>query len=182
MGEPSARSVGGLQLSVAVPAWAVCGTTTTAKVGRLALAMPSLTVMRMPLQVSTSPSCGVPRIRPVDESRLIHGGRLSAVTVSASPSGSEMLGWKDHWRPTVALVGGVPLMVGGLLPPPPPEAESPPKQPARPTQAKAASGQAGLKVFIFWFMAGGANPQEFDVGCRKIRALVAGDVKSNNWY
>src|SRR5690606_25313731 len=80
--------------------------------GSEALVLPSVTVMRMLLYVPTWFVPGVPSSRPVDVLNDAHPGLFVILNVSVSPSGSFADGVNAYADPTVALVGGVPVIVG----------------------------------------------------------------------
>src|SRR4029453_4816239 len=86
--------------------------TTIANAASAALATPSLTVMRTPLQVPASPAPGVPHKRPVPPSKLAHEGLFAIVKSSVSPSGSLAVGRKSYGRATRPDDGGLPLITG----------------------------------------------------------------------
>src|SRR5690606_30352595 len=78
--------------------------------GSETLVSPSLTVMTMLLNVPEL--VGVPLSRPVDELNVAQDGRFSMENPSVSPSGSDAFGVNEYGDPTVAEVGGEPLIVG----------------------------------------------------------------------
>jgi hypothetical protein len=58
---------------------------------------------------------GVPLSRPVLVLNVAHAGLLRMENVSVLPSGSLAVGWNEYAVPTVAVVTGVPEMVGDLF-------------------------------------------------------------------
>src|ERR1700754_4379137 len=58
---------------------------------------------------------GVPQIWPVPYEKPIHEGRLRMVKLSRAPFASRLLGLKEYFCPTVAVLGGVPEMTGAEL-------------------------------------------------------------------
>ena len=81
-----------------------------------ALALPSLTVMRMPEYTTFAKEvAGVPVNAPVEVLKLAQDGLFSIENVSASPSASAAVGVKLYGWPTTTELGGVPLIVGTRL-------------------------------------------------------------------
>src|SRR6185436_17564865 len=89
--------------------------TSIANAGRDAVVTPSLTLIRMSTYSPTLLGPGMPERRPVDELKAAHGGRLTIVAVSVSPSLSEILGWNEYFWPVIAESGGTPDIVGAVL-------------------------------------------------------------------
>jgi hypothetical protein len=58
---------------------------------------------------------GVPASLPVEVLNVAHDGLLRIENVSGLPSGSLAVGWKEYAVPTLAVLGGVPVMVGDLF-------------------------------------------------------------------
>src|SRR5690349_556776 len=83
------------------------------KAGRYVVRRPSLTPMMMLLNVPAA--VGVPLKRPVEVLNVAQLGRFWMVKPSALPSASAAVGRKLYATPTVAVVVGVPLMVGARL-------------------------------------------------------------------
>src|SRR5262245_33406420 len=81
--------------------------------GSCAVAWPSLTPMTMLLFVPTSLAVGMPCNCPVVVLNVAHAGLFVIENVSASPSRSVAVGVNAYCTPTDALVGAVPLIVGG---------------------------------------------------------------------
>jgi hypothetical protein len=118
---PSVLRVGGVQLSVAAPVVPlVAEETTMPNAGSDAVEVPSVTRIVMELKVPVA--VGVPARRPVAVSKVAQDGRFTMLNVSRSPFGSRAVGVKLYAVPTLAVVGGVPLIVGAVELPPPPEA------------------------------------------------------------
>ena len=82
-------------------------------VGRDAFVTPSVAVMMM--LEKTPAAVGVPESLPVDVLKIAHAGLFRTLKVSALPSGSRAVGWKEYATPTVAVVGGEPVIVGDAL-------------------------------------------------------------------
>src|SRR5262245_30173685 len=78
-----------------------------------ALAVPSLTLITMPVVVPTLAWPGVPVSRPVAVSNEAHAGRFVMLNVSVLPSGSEAVGWNEYATPCITDVVGEPEIVGG---------------------------------------------------------------------
>jgi hypothetical protein len=76
---------------------------------------PSLTLILISAKVPTLPAAGVPWSRPVVEVKVAHVGLLTMVNVSVPPLASLAVGVKVYCVPTVAVVGGVPEIVGGVF-------------------------------------------------------------------
>ena len=75
--------------------------------------VPSLTVIVMPANVPTFAVVGVPVKAPVLALNVAQLGALLIENVSAPPEPVFAVGRNEYASPTVALVAGVPLMVGG---------------------------------------------------------------------
>ena len=110
---PSVFCVGACQLIVALPVAGAVLVVVIENAGSEAVAAPSLTRMTMPL--ATPAAVGVPDRRPVAVLNVAQLGRLSIVQASVSPFASLALGWKEYCVPTVAVVDGVPLIVGAVF-------------------------------------------------------------------
>ena len=80
---------------------------------RVAVAVPSETVIWMPLWVPTCWSPGVPLMRPFDELKVAHTGNPETENDKALPSGSLAVGVKLYCEFALTDVGGVPEIVGG---------------------------------------------------------------------
>src|SRR6185503_15238233 len=78
--------------------------------GSDALAAPSLTLIAMLAKLPAA--LGVPASRPVVVLNVAQLGRFAIAKVSVPPSGSLAAGVKAYAVPTVAVVGGVPEIVG----------------------------------------------------------------------
>jgi hypothetical protein len=76
---------------------------------------PSLTLILMFANEPTLAAAGVPCSRPVDAVNVAHVGRLTMLKVSVPPFASLAVGVNVYCVPTVAVVGGVPEIVGGVL-------------------------------------------------------------------
>ena len=63
----------------------------------------------------TFAAMGVPLNRPVAGLKFAHEGRLLIENVSACPSGSEAVGRNSYRLPEVAVVAGVPVIVGAWV-------------------------------------------------------------------
>ena len=85
--------------------------TVIANAGSAADALPSLTLITMLLCVCAA--LGVPCSAPVLILNVAQVGRLLILNVSVPPSGSFAVGVNAYAVPTVAVVGGVPEIVGG---------------------------------------------------------------------
>jgi len=81
--------------------------------GSCAEAFPSLTLITMLLKVATF--AGVPCRRPELVLNVAQDGRFVMLKVSGLPSTSRAVGANEYSWPTVAPVGGVPLMVGAVF-------------------------------------------------------------------
>ena len=92
---------------------AAAASTVMVKAGRDAVCAPSLTLIRIGLEVPTSDAAGVPLSLPVLVSNAAHGGLPVIANVSVLALASEALGWNAYASPTTAWVLGVPEMVGG---------------------------------------------------------------------
>jgi hypothetical protein len=84
--------------------------------GKLALAVPSLTLILMLLNVPTLAAVGVPLSRPVLELNAAQAGALAMLNVSVLPSASVALGENTYALPCSTLVLGVPAICGAELP------------------------------------------------------------------
>jgi hypothetical protein len=62
-----------------------------------------------------SPAAGVPSNRPVALLNVAQLGRLAMLNVNVPPSRSLALGVNEYCVPAVAVVDGVPVIVGGLF-------------------------------------------------------------------
>ena len=107
---PSEFCVGGFQLNVAEPV--AVPTTWMLNAGKLALIVPSLTLIVMFEYVPTCADVGVPLIRPVLELNAAQAGRFVIVNVSELPSGSAAVGVNEYAVPCVTEAGGEPEIVG----------------------------------------------------------------------
>src|SRR5688572_9837446 len=67
------------------------------------------------MPVNVPAAVGVPWSRPVAAVKTAHVGLLTIVNVRVPPSGSAAVGVNEYCVPTVAVVGGVPEIVGGLF-------------------------------------------------------------------
>ena len=65
--------------------------------------------------VPTLAAAGVPCNRPVVVLNVAQLGLFVMLNVSVPPSGSFAVGVNEYWVPTVAVVGGVPEIVGGIF-------------------------------------------------------------------
>jgi len=83
------------------------------KVGRVAVFVPSLTLIAMPVSVPTSALCGTPLSWPVVAEKVAHAGLPVIVKVSVPPLGSVVVGVNEYVDPTWIDDGGVPEIVGG---------------------------------------------------------------------
>src|SRR5262245_58547559 len=106
--------VGGVPLIVGM----VFGISSTVIVnaGSDAATRPSLTEITTLAKVPTLLASGVPLRAPVDALKLAQTGRFAIEKVSELLSGSDAVGVNEYAWPTVALVAGVPLIVGASLP------------------------------------------------------------------
>jgi hypothetical protein len=86
--------------------------TTIAKGASCALSWPSLTLILMSANVPTFAAAGVPCRRPVVVLNVAQAGRFVMLNVSVPPSASLAVGVNEYCVPTVAVVGGVPEIVG----------------------------------------------------------------------
>src|SRR3970040_1517641 len=89
--------------------------TAIANAASWALAWPSLTLIAMLLNVPTSALVGVPCRRPVLDVNVAQVGRLVMLNVNVWPLGSLAVGVNVYAVPTVAVVAGVPEMIGGTF-------------------------------------------------------------------
>src|SRR5690349_11529999 len=76
---------------------------------------PSLTLMPMLENVPTLPAAGVPCSRPVVVLNVAHVGRFVMLNVNVPPSESLAVGVNEYCVPAVAVVGGVPEIVGATF-------------------------------------------------------------------
>ena len=76
-------------------------------------ALPSLTLITIPLYVPTSLADGVPLSCPVAMLNVAQAGLFVIENDRVLPDGSVAVGVNEYAVPAVALVGGVPEMVGG---------------------------------------------------------------------
>src|SRR5262245_16167612 len=76
------------------------------------LTLPSLTLMVMPDVVPIFAVAGVPLSRPVVPLNVAHAGLFAMEYVSGSASASLAEGWNEYAVPTVAVIAGVPEIVG----------------------------------------------------------------------
>jgi len=81
--------------------------------GRTTELVPSVTEIEMPL--ATPAAVGVPVRRPDEVLKVAQDGLLLIENRSVWPSGSLAVGVNEYALPTVAVVGGEPVMVGGLF-------------------------------------------------------------------
>jgi hypothetical protein len=115
---PSVLRVGGVQLSDAEPVVPPdAGFTTSENAGSDALAFPSLTLIVMPLCVPVAD--GVPDSLPVEVLNVAHVGLFAMLNVNGSLLASLAVGVKLYAVPTLAVVAGVPVMVGAVFEVPP---------------------------------------------------------------
>src|SRR5688572_7794593 len=84
--------------------------TVIVKCGSDAELTPSVAMIMIDAKVPAA--VGVPERRPVDVLNVAQDGRLRMENVSALPSGSRAVGWKEYAVPTLAVVGGVPEICG----------------------------------------------------------------------
>jgi len=85
--------------------------TVIANAGSEALAEPSLTLM--PMLANEPAAVGVPVRRPVVVLKVAQAGLFAIEYVSVPPSGSLAVGPHEYAVPTVAVVTGLPEIVGG---------------------------------------------------------------------
>jgi hypothetical protein len=76
-------------------------------------AVPSLTLITIPLYVPTSLADGVPLSCPVAMLKVAQAGLLVIEKDSVWPAGPLAVGVNEYALPAVTLAGGVPEMVGG---------------------------------------------------------------------
>ena len=88
--------------------------TVMVKAGREAVCAPSDTLITIGLEVPMSDAAGVPVSFPVFVSNAAHEGLPVMANVSLLDLASEALGWNVYATPTVALLPGVPEIVGGV--------------------------------------------------------------------
>jgi hypothetical protein len=69
----------------------------------------------MPFVVPVLAAVGVPNSRPVELLNVAQVGRFAMLNVSVPPLTSLTLGVNEYCVPAVAVVGGMPVIVGGLL-------------------------------------------------------------------
>src|SRR4051812_16475345 len=89
--------------------------TVSEKAGRAAETLPSLTLITMPLVVPSEPVGGVPLTWPVAGVNVAQLGLLVISNVRVSSWASSAVGVNVYGVPTVALVPGVPMIVGAVL-------------------------------------------------------------------
>ena len=109
--EPPLATVVGLALRLTVGAPAA-PLTVIEKAGKAAAVLPSLTLITMPEVVPASAAAGVPLSCPVALLKAAQLGLLLMEKVRVPPEGSLAVGVKEYAVPTVALVPGVPEIVG----------------------------------------------------------------------
>jgi hypothetical protein len=91
------------------------GLTLIENAGNDADARPSLTLMPMFANEPTFAAPGVPERRPVAVLNVAHVGRFVMLNVNALFWASVADGWNTYCVPTIALVPGVPEMVGAVF-------------------------------------------------------------------
>ena len=77
-----------------------------------ALAVPSVTLITMPVVIPTSPAPGVPCSKPVEVLNVAHAGRFAMLNVSVLPSASAAVGRNEYSVPCSTDVAGAPEIVG----------------------------------------------------------------------
>ena len=87
--------------------------TVMANVGRVAIAVPSLTLMEMFVKVPAA--VGVPCRRPVLVVNVAHAGRFAIANVNVLPSASLAVGVNEYIVPACTDVAGLPEIVGALF-------------------------------------------------------------------
>ena len=110
---PAVTEVGGAP--VIVGGWFGAALTTIENAASAALSWPSLTLIPMFANVPTLAAAGVPCSRPVVVLNVAQLGLFAMLNVSVPPSGSFAVGVNEYCVPTVAVVGGVPEIVGGIF-------------------------------------------------------------------
>jgi hypothetical protein len=83
--------------------------------GKLAVAAPSVTLIRMLECIPTFAIVGVPERAPVEASNEAHDGWFVIEKVSGSPFSSFAIGAKLYCVPGLTAVPGVPEIVGALF-------------------------------------------------------------------
>jgi len=91
----------------------VAAVTCMENAGRLAEAVPSLTLMMIPEYVPVLAAGGVPLSCPVAMLKFAQDGLFVIENDRVLPDGSVVVGVNEYAVPAVTLVGGVPDMVGG---------------------------------------------------------------------
>ena len=91
----------------------VAAATVIVNAGKVAVFVPSLTEIETLAYVPTAPDAGVPVRRPVAELKVAQVGMFEIEKVSV-PDPPLAEGWNEYVFPTVAVVDGVPLMLGGV--------------------------------------------------------------------
>src|SRR5690606_37370290 len=97
---PTVAAVAGVPEIVGARLPGAAAATVIEKAGREAVALPSLTVMRMFECVPTCPDPGVPCSRPVDVLNVSHDGRFTMLNDSVSPSESLAVGVNAYCTPS----------------------------------------------------------------------------------
>jgi hypothetical protein len=117
---PTVTVVGGVPEIVG--AWFAAALTVMANAGSETLAAPSLTPITMLAKAPTFAAPGVPVSCPVAVLNAAQLGRFVIANVSVPPSRSLAVGVKEYAVPTLAVVAGIPEIVGGRFagPGPPP--------------------------------------------------------------
>lgn len=77
--------------------------------------VPSETETVIFVETPMSALVGVPLSLPLAVSKFAHAGMFVIEKVSVWPSASAAVGWKTYAMPAVMVVGGVPLICGGVL-------------------------------------------------------------------
>jgi hypothetical protein len=109
---PAVAVVGGVPVIVGGVFAAV---TAMPKAGSDADALPSLTLITMLPYVPTAEGPGVPSSAPVFTLKVAQAGRFAIAKVSGSVLASAAVGWNTYCVPCLAVVGGVPVIVGALF-------------------------------------------------------------------
>jgi hypothetical protein len=110
---PCATEVAGVPLIVGARLAAGGSVTVMLNAGRVTVALPSVTAMTMPL--ATPAALGEPESVPVDALKVAQVGLLEMPYASASLSASLPAGVNEYADPRSIVVGGVPVIVGGVL-------------------------------------------------------------------